>query len=451
MVRFYLERWVKRRLVFPASRSSRGRRGRMASRPHEEGQYAPHLQSHTGDRWPGAIFRTRAELGGPPKPDGDAGANTAGGTFALYDNPLNAPTYNTGFGYAALVLNTTGLYNTATGGYALFSNNGNLNTAFGALALVDNTTGIGNTATGGFSLGLNTTGDYNTANGVHALYSNGGAYNTASDYFALASNTTGGANTANGYFALSNNTTGIDNTASGFLALSSNTTADNNTASGYHALFDNTTGHDNTANGYAALEANTTGSSNTASGSGALESNMTGNGNTAFGAVTGGLNSSGTFDTYIGFGASANGDYTNGTALGNGATLIQSNMIQLGNPSIGLLRSQVGLTVVSDRRLKKDIKALDAGPEHGLALIRRQNDKDRTLSVSYEELTAPIVKAIQEQQQEIIAERRQNADLRQQIIDLRHALEDQAAAFSAQTAALRHAIQAVGGQVSAAR
>jgi type II secretory pathway component PulM len=83
-------------------------------------------------------------------------------------------------------------------------------------------------------------------------------------------------------------------------------------------------------------------------------------------------------------------------------------------------------------------------PEHGLALIERQNDKDRTYRVSYGELFAPIVKAIQQQQQEIEAERRQNADLR-------HALEEQAAAFKAENDALRHSIAALGKQVTAAR
>jgi hypothetical protein len=35
-------------------------------------------------------------------------------------------------------------------------------------------------------------------------------------------------------------------------------------------------------------------------------------------------------------------------------------------------------------------------PELGLALIERQNDNDRTYRVAYGELTAPIIKAIQE-------------------------------------------------------
>jgi type II secretory pathway component PulM len=76
-------------------------------------------------------------------------------------------------------------------------------------------------------------------------------------------------------------------------------------------------------------------------------------------------------------------------------------------------------------------------PEHGLELIERQNDKDRTYRVSYGELTAPMVKAIQQQQQEIA--------------DLRHALADQAAAFKADNDALRHSIAAFREKVSAPR
>jgi hypothetical protein len=47
-----------------------------------------------------------------------------------------------------------------------------------------------------------------------------------------------------------------------------------------------------------------------------------------------------------------------------------------------------------------------------LALIERQNDEDRTYRISYGELFAPIVKSIQQQQQEITELRQQNAELR---------------------------------------
>ena len=144
-------------------------------------------------------------------------------------------------------------------------------------------------------------------------------------------------------------------------------------------------------------------------------------------------NTTGTFNTFIGYLANTNaGSYTNGTALGAGAVLTASNSIVLGNTSISKIYAKVStITAVSDRRRKKDIRALasDLGlhfieklkpvsyrfndgdeterygfiaqdleqalpaslqdairrseTKHGLALIERQNDKNRTYRVSY--------------------------------------------------------------------
>ena len=229
---------------------------------------------------------------------------------------------------------------------------------------------------------------------------------------------------------------------------------------------------------------NATGAYNTASGAHALY-DTTGNYNTAIGALALVNNTTGTYNTVIGYGADANaGTYTNGTALGAGAMLTASNSIVLGNTAIGAIYAKVStITAISDRRRKKDISALDSDlgldfieklkpvsyrfndgddterygfiaqdleqalptslhetiersePGHGLALIERQNDEDRTYRVSYGELLAPIVNAIQQQQHEIA--------------DLRQALKDQAAAFKAENDALRHWIETL--RVSAAR
>jgi trimeric autotransporter adhesin len=322
--------------------------------------------------------------------------------------------------------------------------------------------------------------------------------NTAGGSFALYNNTTGAANTAFGDTALPSNTTGAWNTAAGALALYFNTTGGGNTAFGESTLLQNTTGNSNTATGESALISNTTGQQNTAIGVNALNYNSTGNNNTAVGIWMLYSNKGGHNNTAIGSGADvASGGYYNGTALGNGATLTASNSIVLGNGAINTIYAQVTtITGISNRRRKKDIKALDSElgldfirklqpvsyrynngdkterygfiaqdleqalpaslhdtiersePEHGLALIERQNDKDRTYRVAYGELFAPIVKSIQEQQQEIAAERQQNADLR-------HALADLAATFKAETAALHRSIdtlkEQVREQLSAAR
>ena len=108
----------------------------------------------------------------------------------------------------------------------IIDDNGNLTIITGSLK---GSHGAGNIAT-------------NTVIGVNALTSNTtGSYNTANGVNALTSNTTGNQNTANGVQALENNTTGTFNTANGTNALRSNTTGNQNTANGDSALGNNTT------------------------------------------------------------------------------------------------------------------------------------------------------------------------------------------------------------------
>jgi hypothetical protein len=70
--------------------------------------------------------------------------------------------------FRALVSNTTGSYNTATGFQVLLNSNGDYNTANGHSALLDNTTGAGNTANGAYALQRNSTGSSNIALGTVA-------------------------------------------------------------------------------------------------------------------------------------------------------------------------------------------------------------------------------------------------------------------------------------------
>src|SRR4030095_1712563 len=87
-------------------------------------------------------------------------------------------------------------------------------------ALLSNTTGGGNTASGTLALTSNTTGSNNTAIGNGALFVN----------------TTGNSNTAIGAFALPSNTTGNFNTAIGFAADMSAGNLTNATAIGFEAI-----------------------------------------------------------------------------------------------------------------------------------------------------------------------------------------------------------------------
>src|SRR5215813_1108079 len=320
---------------------------------------------------------------------------------------------------------------------------------------------LGNTSGGSGALSNNTTGGYNTAFGDRALLnSTGGNYNTISGAFALFRNTTGSGNTASGYRTLLNNDTGGGNTVIGFQALLTNSSGGYNTTSGAFALYSNTTGSYNAAFGTAALESNITG----------------------------------TFNTAIGYAAdSLAGDITNGTAIGAFAELTASNSIVLGNNTVSKIYANVTtITSVSDRRRKKDIRALDADlgldfieklqpvsyrfnngdeterygfiaqeleqalpdslhdtierSEPELGLIERQNDKERTYRVSYGELFAPVVKAIQQQQQQIDAEQRQNAELRQALL----AMKDKITALETNNHALRHSIETLREQVTEA-
>ncbi|MEZ5148057.1 MAG: tail fiber domain-containing protein [Bacteroidales bacterium] len=114
---------------------------------------------------------------------------------------------NTAIGSSAMLSNTSGYDNTATGYVALGANtSGHQNTAVGSDALIFNETGNDNTAVGFGSQFSTSTGFRNTSFGSNSmLFTSTGSYNTAVGYNTGANNGT--------YF----NTTcvGIDATATG--------------------------------------------------------------------------------------------------------------------------------------------------------------------------------------------------------------------------------------------
>jgi len=81
--------------------------------------------------------------------------------------------------------------------------------------------------------------------------------NTATGLNALSANTTGSSNTAIGNAALSANTSGSNNTALGSVPLALNTTGSNNTGLGFGALYNAVSLSNNTAVGHNALSGNT--------------------------------------------------------------------------------------------------------------------------------------------------------------------------------------------------
>lgn len=369
--------------------------------------------------------------------------NTAVGVNAMLNTTSGFN--NTAIGLMSLYDNTTGSYNTAIGNEALQTNVGNSrSTAVGFMAMLlsDNRTSgrdTYNTAVGTFALhggnfaNLNT-GQYNSAIGDAVLFFNSsGSYNTGTGSSALYSNTTGTNNTGIGSNALYSNTTGSYNTAIGTNAGISMTTAVQNVAIGDNALDSNIISGGNTAVGYDALQA-TTGDFNTAFGNSSLFSFVSGNSNCAFGynsllGLTSGVNN-------IGIGTN--------TAV---PSATGSNQIRMGNTAITYAGIQVAWSITSDNRWKSNIQKTDLG----LAFINKLNpvsyfrkndeskkteygfiaqelektlgefgssnngiitkDDEGMLSVRYNDLMAPMVKAIQELKTENDSLKKQNEDL----------------------------------------
>lgn len=127
------------------------------------------------------------------------------GDSALYNNGVGAEnvtqgTNNTAVGSKSLYSNNKGFYNTAIGYKSLFSNLfGYSNTACGNHSQYYNSSGWDNTAVGASTLVMNQYGNYNTAIGAGALYYSDASGSTAVGAHSLASS--GMVNTAIGYRA----------------------------------------------------------------------------------------------------------------------------------------------------------------------------------------------------------------------------------------------------------
>jgi hypothetical protein len=231
------------------------------------------------------------------------------------------------------------------------------------------------------------------------------------------------------------NSTGYNNTAIGFSAMQYNTSGFNNTASGVFALRSNLSGYYNSAAGISALYSNTTGNYNTAMGYSALYSTTDGDANTAVGRSAGTTNTTGNYNTFLGYNADASANnLSNATAIGYNAEVDASNKVRIGNESVTVIEGHVNMTATSDIRLKKDVGDIIQGLDFVKALrpvqYRLKNgneridfgfiaqdieallgtdynvlgigqDADRTLSLRYTDFIAPMVKAMQEQQEMI--------------------------------------------------
>lgn len=287
--------------------------------------------------------------------------NTAVGRSALNKNTEGS--YNTAVGNRTLNNNTTGHSNAAIGNCSLYSNEtGIKNTAIGSGTLYSNTTGNNNVAVGTDSLYNNTIGVNNIAIGEGALNKNTeGNDNIAIGKNTLQKSNTTSGNVAIGAYVLNNNTSGFNNVAIAAGALDQNTTGNNNTAVGKNSLNKNTEGSFNTAIGRNTLNTNTKGGYNVAIGNSALQNNISGNTNTAVGNGTLENNTTGHRNTAVGTGALFNlSTYECCTGLGQGAETTGSYQVQLGSSSesvycYGSVQNR------SDARDKVDVKDTDLG------------------------------------------------------------------------------------------
>lgn len=237
------------------------------------------------------------------------------------------------------------------------SNKALFNLYAGANAGFSNSIGNGNTGIGHQALYTNLKGNLNTASGYNALYSNkNGASNIGIGAFALYKNINQVENVAVGNYGLYNNTDGYGNVAMGEIALYANTTGYNNTAIGTRALPANISGFANVAIGHFSLNSNSTGSNNVAVGDWSLWVSH-GYGNTAVGKYSLYNLNTGNNNTSIGDSADVTfNNLNNATAIGFFARVDASNKVRVGNTAVTSIGGQVGWSIFSDGRYKKDIK-----------------------------------------------------------------------------------------------
>jgi len=316
----------------------------------------------------------------------------------------------------------------------------------------------------GFAGNKGVVGLGNTADGYQALASDigdstgDGSHNTAIGAMALYSTND----------TSRSNSKAQDNTAIGYVALYSNTTADQNTATGKETMYHTTTGSANTASGDAAMFNNTTGAINAAFGAYSMGANTIGNENTAIGTSTLVYNTSGNFNTALGYGAGTDQNspnLTNATAIGALATVSESNAIVLGGTGDFAVKVGIGTATpanvftiaqgagpaiadswktYSARRYKTNIQTLQGALDkveqlrgvsydlkgsgsHEIGVIAEEVDPIVPEVVSYEKnsteaqgvdygrLTALLIEAVKEQQEQIRTQQAEIARLRSEV------------------------------------
>ena len=277
---------------------------------------------------------------------------------------------------------------------------------------------------------------------------------------------------------------GYENIAIGFRALYQNRES-RNIAIGHEVMWWNSTGSRNTASGYRALNKSTSGDDNTGYGYEALYNNTTGSYNTSVGYQALYSNTTGTLNTAIGYFANVSaGNLTNATAIGYNAIANASNKVRIGNSSVTVIEGQVAYTFPSDGRFKinisENIRGLDfimklrpvsynfqtkkydafikgeiigdakfasatdytesenlrhngfiaqevekAAKETGYefdGVITPKNTKE-AYGLSYSQFVVPLVKAVQQQQQQIETLKKENVEIKLKLEQIQQQLQ----------------------------
>lgn len=292
-------------------------------------------------------------------------------------------------------------------------------------------------------------GDANTFAGKNSGIGVAGLLNTSFGAEAFSSNQLGNGNTAVGYNSLHSSETSFASTAVGSQSLSDHVSGNHNTAIGMFALRFDSTGNSNTGLGAFSLQLNKTGMNNTACGANALLTLVNGSNNTTLGYNAGHLQSAGHNNIVLG-------------ANTNTPFLTSSHQVRIGNDQIWYAGIQVAWTITSDRKWKEKIEEVSLGldfinelkpvnyyrkkshkknielgfiaqdlkatlskfgfEENELGLLTK--DDNGLYSVRYNDLIAPVVKAIQEQSDEINRLKEENKNLKERLIAIEKALSD---------------------------
>jgi trimeric autotransporter adhesin len=392
----------------------------------------------------------------------DSATFNTGFGFRSMDS-ISTGTFNAAFGYKALLSNTSGIDNTAIGSNALRLNkSGRYNSATGFGAMYFNNTGFNNTANGYWSLYNNTTGQDNTSLGAYALAANiTGSFNVAIGTQAGASNTSGIGNIFLGYKAGFESTGGNDNIFIGsYSGRKGGINAGSNIAIGSGALENNTSGYKNTVLGQAAGRGIVSGHSNLITGYFAGSNITTGSNNTIVGthadvdpAAKNAINASA-------FGSNAVATASNTMRLGNSATSVYCTAIYTSSDArfkqnisqnIPGLDFIMGLHPVSfqyktfelDKHklsfnasaqaklspsdyveadniihtgfLAQELEALLSEQGYATGMVHKPATARDNYSIAYDELIAPLVKALQEQQHIIRSLQKESTELKRRI------------------------------------